>query len=115
MKTETDTGVVDDIALANAGFRRTNRFPAPLPLGQQDPNAPILVEATLEGNIVEIPLTDGTLGRYTLGQANAALCTVLAHVQPTMPGTASIFRPGTEGHHPFLGTARRFGVERRTA
>ncbi len=110
----TATPEADDIALANAGFTRKHRYPAPLPLAPQDPNAPMLVEATLEGNIVEIELHDGR-HRYTLALANAALCTVLAFVNPTMPGIATIFRPGAEGFHPFLGTARQFGVERRTA
>ncbi|MBB5351080.1 hypothetical protein HNR46_001314 [Haloferula luteola] len=101
-----------DLRTAAAAFTRTHRAPAPLPVGVSDPADPILIEGTLEGNLVEVLMPGNECWRFTMGNMCAALCTVLCVIDPTSPYTARIHRPGLEGIHPFLGTAHRFGVEK---
>lgn len=88
-----------------------NASPQPQPDANSTP-LPILIEGTLEGNLVEVSMPNGSRWKYTLGDTCAALCTVLVSIDPTAPKVAHIFRPGPEGIHPFIGTASRFGVER---
>lgn len=76
---------------------------------------PLLLEASLEGNLVEVTMPDGERWKYTLGDTCAALCTVLVAIEPATPKTCQVFRPGCEGIHPWIGTAERFGVERRAS
>lgn len=70
---------------------------------------PMLIEGHLEGSIIEVPMPNGETWRYTKPHTFAAPCPVLVCLHSK--ATALVFRPSAEGVHPFLGLARRFGVD----
>lgn len=70
---------------------------------------PLLIEGQLEGSIVEVPMPNGETWRFTKPHTFAAPCPVLVCLHSKT--SAMVFRPSAEGVHPFLGIARRFGVD----
>jgi hypothetical protein len=70
---------------------------------------PLLIEGRLESSIVEVPMPNGEVWRFAKPHTWAAPCPVLVCLHTEK--TAMVFRPSAEGVHPFLGIARRFGVD----
>lgn len=81
---------------------------------EADPDQPrhLLIDARLEGNRLEVLMPQGELWLFTMGDINAAPIPVLAVIDRADPCLAVVHRPGVEGLHPFIGTGRRYGVER---
>jgi hypothetical protein len=74
---------------------------------------PILIEAELHVDLIDVAMPDGTTVEFRLEGAWAAPCPVVVHIYPAVSRFANVFRRSCEGVHPFLGRAAR--VERRGA
>lgn len=70
---------------------------------------PILIEGHLEGCVIDVLMPNGETWRFAKPDTCAAPCPVLVCIHSEK--TAYIHRPSAEGLHPFLGMARRFGVD----
>ncbi len=86
----------------------------PEPQGN-DGGTHLLIEGTLSGCFLEVPMPNGETWRYRHCLPDRDGRTLLIHINTTAPLTAPIFRPTAEGIHPFLCEGTRFGVERKAA
>lgn len=75
----------------------------------------ILTEGIMHGMFVDVAMPSGAVWHYRHSLPESDGRVLLCHIDTTVPLTCGLFQPTSEGIHPFLGSALRFGVDRSVA